>query len=147
MKKTEKKSITLANLTKIYNELPELAKKIPNIRQEFDMDVYGVYCGLKSTAVETECKTHGCGLGNSARLFDIQKSDFTYKEFSYDRFGKRILPYLYMEYGDDLWHFLFSSSWSDYQPTFAHFIKRVKYAIDMNLEIGEWKLRKTPFVK
>ena len=147
MKKAEKKAITLANLTKIYNELPELAKKNPKIRQEFDMDLYGVYCGLKANIIKTECKTHGCGLGNSARLFDVQKSDFSDKEFSYDKFGKRILPYLYMDYGQNVWAFLFSASWSQCQPTFKQFIKRLKYAIDMDLELGDWNYKKSNFVK
>lgn len=153
MKTAEKKAITLASLKKIYEELPKLAETMPSIKDEFDMTVYGAYCGLKSHLIEPECETYGCGLGNSARLFELKESDFYYKKFKYDNFGKRILPSCYSK--DDssvtkekkLWNFLFSSTWDDYQPSFEQFIQRVKYAIDMDLEIGNWKYQKFSFIK
>ena len=85
MKKEEKDlQLTMKNVQKIIDELPPLAEKIPEIREDFDMLVMGVYScyEFKEIVSFNYCKTHGCGLGNSARLFD--KSDKRY----YDQFNE-----------------------------------------------------------
>lgn len=149
MKKLEKKAITLASLIKIYNELPKLAITKPHIKEEFDMTIYGVYNRATKEYIETECATHGCGLGNSALVFELVDSDFrNLHNFNYVSFGKRILPLCYDTFSDEtnLWHFLFASSWGHFQPSFDQFIERVKYAIDTELDLGEWQYQKETFI-
>lgn len=141
--------ITLESLIKIYNELPKLAETKPHIKDEFDMGTYGVYNLKNDYEVKHECCTHGCGLGNSALIFNVQPDDFgLLGRFSYVRFGERVLPSCYDEYSDNtkLWQFLFSSTWSAFQPSFEQFIQRVKYAIDTNLELGEWEYQNESFI-
>jgi hypothetical protein len=146
------KEITKANLIKIYEDLPKLAEQIPAIKAEFDMNEFGVFAGQKQKELNSKCKTYGCGLGNAARLFDIVETDFNNSDstFNYMLFGKRILPGLYYnlyKLQNTLWDFLFDWKWADYQPTFDQFIERVKYTIDMDLEIGSWDYRRDSFTK
>jgi hypothetical protein len=144
------KQITLASLKKIYEKLPVLAETIPSIITDFDMNTFGIYTyNTPKQIKQHDCKTHGCGLGNSARLFRLVKSDFDWEnEFCYHKFGARILPTTYDGSRlTSLWHFLFSSDWKVYQTSFEQFIERVKYAIDMDLEVGEWEFQKESFIK
>lgn len=152
------KEITKANLIKVYEELPKLAEQIPEIKNEFDMERYGVYDTMIGEKIETtSCRACGCGLGNSARLFKLMPSDFGGDGFTYNLFGQRVFPALYLEstyfttrkYAETnrLWRFLFDTAWFNYQPTFDQFIERVKYAIDMDLEIGFWDYQKKSFIK
>ena len=127
--------ITIKNLEKIHKELPLLADKIPSIRKEFDMDSYGCYSG--NIMGNTSCKTHGCGLGNSARLFDLSNELYynSRGKFDYMLFSQSILPSL----KGWLWQYLFSSEWgesySEYK-TFDHFIERVGNMIKLLKEQG-----------
>jgi hypothetical protein len=144
------KEITLESLRKIYNELPKLAETRTHIKDDFDMGTYGVYNLLNNYEMKHECATHGCGLGNSALVFEVKPTDFTSTDrFSYVEFGTRILPSCYDEEGDEqrLWNFLFSANWSSVQPSFKNFIERVKYAIDTELELGEWDYEPQSFIK
>lgn len=144
------KQITLASLKKIYKELPVLAQTVPSIITDFDMQTFGIYTYRTRKEInEHACKTQGCGLGNSARLFRLMKSDFDWEhEFAYHQFGARILPTTYDGSRlTSLWYFLFSSDWYGHQSTFEQFIERVKYAIDMDLEVGDWDYQKESFVK
>lgn len=142
---------TLKNLKKIYRELPILAETIPSIKTDFSMRLYGVFDELTKEEIETnECGTNGCGLGNSARIFKLVKSDFHCNDFSYRNFCRRILPSTYDDvtrFSNGLWDFLFAWSWHVHQPTFEQFIQRVKYAIDMDLKIGQWEYQRKPFIK
>lgn len=147
----KKKKTTLDSLITIYNGLPLLAEKNPAIKDEFDMNRYGVYSFCGKTEIKNNyCKTYGCGLGNSARLFKIENSDFNshyHDVFSYTKFARRILPYCYISNEKyNLWEFLFSSNWAWYQPSFNQFIERVKYAIDKDLELGEWVYQDESFI-
>lgn len=143
------KEITLANLKKIYKKLPKLAETIPSIITDFDMNTFGIYTyNTPKQIKEHVCKTHGCGLGNSARLFKLLRTDFDWEnEFAYHQFGERILPFTYNANPDNLWYFLFGSDWSAHQPSFEQFIQRVKYAIDMNLVLGKWDYQTESFIK
>lgn len=154
MKKTDKE-ITLENLKKVYEELPKLAEEIPSIKDDFDMGLYGIYYFLPKEEIN-ECGTHGCGLGNSARVLDIVDSDFTIddEKFDYYVFGRRVFPscYYFREYSQTsdtnrLWSFLFDAEWANAQPTFEQFIERVKYAIDTDLEVGNWAYQAESFIK
>ena len=132
---------TIQNLEKIYKELPVLAEEIPSIREEFDMENYGCY--NYSTIGNTVCKSHGCGLGNAARLFDLSK-DMYYDNkggFDYRLFSKDILPSIGNCWlpASSLWYYLFSSDWGeDYSnyETFDYFIKRVGNTIQLLKERG-----------
>lgn len=151
MTENDKRKITLASLKKIYEELPKLAEKDPSIINDFNMNHFGVYQDLKKKQIDNNvCGTMGCGLGNSARLFELESTDFnSVGTFSYNRFGQRILPFCYEPDEDDgdgcplmietsLWDFLFSHHWATIQPRFDQFIERVKYAIDKDLDLGHW---------
>ena len=55
----QQKKITIKNLKKVLRELPKLAKKIPEIKQDFNMEILGVYKGLEKENLK-QCKTVGC---------------------------------------------------------------------------------------
>ena len=144
---TNKKK-TLMNLKKIYNKLPELAKKERYIIDDFNMQHYGCYNYLYPFQFHM-CNTLGCALGNSARLFDLNNNLYYLNEaFNYPKFGKIILPSLYYKGNvNTTWEFLFSSEWVNYQSTFNEFITRLKYVIDYDLEIPEWEYQTESFIK
>ena len=126
---------TIMNLEKIHRELPLLADKIPSIRKDFIMGEYGCY--NNSTLSNPVCDSHGCGLGNSARLFDVSKPEYYNKwgKFCYTSFSKDILPSL----KSDLWHYLFSVGWGEEHSgfkTFDNFIDRVSNMIELLKEKG-----------
>jgi hypothetical protein len=148
------KEITLENLKKVYEELPKLAETNPSIKADFDMSLYGVYYFLTKEQIN-ECGTHGCGLGNSARVLDIVECDFKIEDgkFDYFSFGRRVFPSCYhfkegarLSDTNRLWMFLFDAGWAKFQPTFKQFIERVKYAIDTNLEVN-WGYQVESFKK
>ena len=132
---------TIKNLEKIYNELPSLAYKIPFIKEEFDMSKYGCYYGGSVRVII--CRTYGCGLGNSVRLFDISKKEYYNNDgrFDYRLFTDSMLPSLitYLRARSRLWYYLFSAEWghkSSKFKTFDHFIERVGNVIKLLKEKG-----------
>lgn len=142
------KEITLKNLQRVYDELPELAKTIPSIIEEFDMQIYGIYDNLTKDQIKNnQCQTIGNGLGNCALLFGVDQSDFSSERFSFYKFAIRIFPYLLRISLDQGWSFLFHENWAHVQPTFHQFIERVKYYIDCNGELGQWKFQEESFIK
>ena len=94
----KQKQITKKNLLKVVNELPELAKKFPDIINDFDMSVLGIYdCSIFYNIKEIKCDTIGCLLGNSARIFIkdiIKKNIMENYYFNYYKFGYYYFPYL-----------------------------------------------------
>ena len=95
----QQKKITIKNLKKVLRELPKLAKKIPEIKQDFNMEILGVYKGLEKENLK-QCKTVGCLLGNAARVFVDEFTDdlFIDNIFNYTLFGQKFFPYLYESY-------------------------------------------------
>ena len=93
----QQKELTRKNLQRVLRELPKLAKKNPYIKKDFDMKYYRVYNNLKRENL-SECKTSGCLLGNSARIFEDEFTDDLFgdfNEFDYGLFGRKFFPYLY----------------------------------------------------
>lgn len=152
----EQKELTLANLKKVYKELPELAKKMPSIISDFDMNEFGVLHALtKDEITHNYCLTNGCLLGNIARLFELDDRYFLARcpepLYNYDLFGAIQFPFLYNKEekgccGNHIWRFLFDGRWTVHQPTFEQAMKRVKYAIDYNLDIPVWRFREEDFI-
>jgi hypothetical protein len=145
------KEKTLKNLRMCYDGLLELAKKDPRIEQDFDMERFGVYVALQPKEIKNNvCDTHGCLLGNMGRLFEPKKEYFLDGFFNYYKFGSLEFPSLFIEGGgffDETGRFLFDAEWGICQPTFKQAMERLKYVIDMDLEIGKWKFRKQSFIK
>ncbi len=143
------KEITRQNLEKILKELPILAEKMP-IRQNFDMDKFGIYDEVMKNKMDHQCDSVGCGLGWSAELFDLNNPSFynQNERFSYRQFGRDTFPYLYRDTITTItsdWAFLFSSVWASYQPTFDQFIERLKYFLDMEMSLGRWEYQRNSF--
>lgn len=143
---------TIKNLTKIKNELPLLAFKIPEIISDFDMLNYGCYKNVSKDKINNDnvCKTYGCGLGNTARLFDLNKEEyFWHSGFNYDLFCKDILPSLYMSYSyedldtnvNECWYYLFSAQWglTSYN-CFSSFIYRIENLLNHGKLINSFDL-------
>ena len=129
--------VTIKNLEKIHKELPLLAEKIPSIRHEFNMNVLGCYSS--STLSNPFCETYGCGLGHSARLFDLSKPEYYNDEgcFRYGLFSQCILPSIEVEYS--LWHYLFCDEWGEVYSkfkAFEDFIERVANVVKLLKEKG-----------
>lgn len=148
------KEKTLKNLRMCYDGLLELAKKDPRIKDDFDMEQFGVYADLEKSEIKNNvCNTYGCLLGNMARLFEpkdeyFELSFWEQQAFSYFEFGYIEFPSLFDDDGfSDTGNFLFSGTWARFQPTFKQAMERLKYAIDMDLEIGKWEYRKKSFIK
>lgn len=138
---------TINNLERIYIELPILADKIPSIRGEFNMIKIGCYSS--STLANPFCQTYGCGLGNSARVFDLSKKEYYNDEggFRYTRFSDSVLPSLRSEMS--LWSYLFSSEWGYYNSkhkTFEDFISRVASVIKLLKEKGVCEVDYNPYI-
>ena len=100
MKKTltlkQQKNLTIKNLKKVLRELPKLAKKIPEIKEDFFMNAFGVYEGLEKENL-SRCGAVGCLLGNAARIFADEFTDDLFKnnKFDYDNLAIKYFPYLY----------------------------------------------------
>jgi len=125
---------TLANLRKIAEELPILAKSNPRIISDFDMVVFGVFDNRSQAEVLShKCSTNGCLLGNAALLFDLSDPKLYDREdgFDYYRFEDKYLPGI----SDEKWDFLFSSRWTRHEPTFEQAIKRIEFFISVNGEV------------
>ena len=43
----QQKKLTIKNLKKVLRELPLLSEKMPEIKQDFNMEILGVYKGLE----------------------------------------------------------------------------------------------------
>lgn len=145
----DSKQKTLDNLKMVLVELPKLAKKYPEIKTDFNMDIYGVY-EYRSTLEVTQgiCGTTGCLAGNIARLFKPKPEYFsTNDQFNYDHFLMCEFPHPYDGYHEtEVWDFLFSAVWSPYQPTFEHALERIKYVIDNDLKISPWSYREESYI-
>ena len=111
----QQKEITRKNLQRVLTELPKFAEKMPEIKRDFGMGIYGVYKGLKKENL-SECKTYGCLLGNAARIFEDEFTDDLFDEFNefyYDLFGRKFFPYLYgdLDCVTLKWEYLFHNYW------------------------------------
>ena len=138
----QKKELTRKNLERVLTELPLLAEKMPEIKEDFYMDVFGVYDGLEKENL-SRCGSVGCLLGNSARIFKNEFTDdlFTNNKFQYTLFGEKFFPYLYDSrvYGDIIWGYLFSISWR--RTKFRDLdsaLNRIKNLIANDLECNEF---------
>ena len=112
----QQKELTRKNLQRVLRELPKLAKKNPYIKKDFDMKYYRVYNNLKRENL-SECKTSGCLLGNSARIFEDEFTDDLFgefNEFNYGLFGRKFFPYLYgdLDCVTLKWEYLFNIDWA-----------------------------------
>lgn len=131
---------TKRNLKKVFVELPLLAEKHPKIKEDFDMDVFGVYMWkTKDEIRNNHCGTIGCLAGNCARLFKPKKGYFFSSDgkFSYSFFLRMEFPSLYSPYGEAniTWDFLFSSKWRCFAPTFDQAMERLKMLIDNDFDV------------
>lgn len=153
----EQKELTLANLKKVYKELPELAKKNPLIAKDFNMSLLGVFEARSMSSIKrNECSTCGCLLGNMARVFVVKLEYFNLGRnglwnFNYKLFGRAEFPCLYdkglaIDKPNHLWLFLFSERWIYHQPSFDQAIKRLKFIIDCNLDIPTWEFQEEEFI-
>lgn len=92
----DKKRETLKNLKKVLEKLPRLAEEHPEIKEEFDMLIYGVYHMMNSREAKNSCRTCGCLAGNIARLFPLKPDYFSvHGLYSYDLFLHDVFPYFY----------------------------------------------------
>ena len=154
----EKKEITRKNLLRVLEELPKLAEKYFYIRDEFDMTQFGVYCNLYIEDFH-ECKTNGCLLGNIARIFEdeIKKGLFQdrYGLFSYDKFGRKYFPYLYIKIDRNknlskniIWEYLFDTYWANTKfNDFDSAIERIKNILDNDLECNKFSYDTNQIIK
>ena len=152
MKKTltlkQQKNLTIKNLKKVLRELPKLAKKIPEIKEDFFMNAFGVYEGLEKENLN-RCGAVGCLLGNAARIFADQFTDdlFINNKFDYRLFCRKYFPYLYynldylnmnMDYilrRKIMWMYLFSGGWA--KTKFCELedaLQRIKNLLDNDLK-------------
>ena len=156
MKKTftlkQQKKLTIKNLKKVLRELPKLAKKIPEIKMDFNMKILGVYNYCKINELH-KCLTSGCLLGNSARIFEAEFTDDLFtcfqNTFNYKSFGIKYYPYLYDIYGNEniRWKYLFSLRWA--KPRFVDLntlyfddlnsaLQRIENLLENDLECNEF---------
>ena len=138
----QKKEITRKNLQRVLDELPELAKKMPEIIKDFDMEILGVYEDLGESKLY-ECSTAGCLLGNSARLFieDFSKDLFnfgSFNTFNYMIYSIKFFPYLHDKDGfkKNNWFYLFAIKWGKTKfNKFEDALQRIKNLLDNDLEV------------
>ena len=135
----QQKTLTRKNLQRVLEELPKLAEQMPEIKQDFNMGMYGVYAYLEKENL-SQCNTCGCLLGNAARIF---KNEFTedlfgcYNKFYYTLFSGKFFPYLYDKYKQPKlgWYYLFSNHWTfNYFNDFDSAIDRIKNLLANDLE-------------
>ena len=148
----ELKELTRKNLLRVLDELPKLMEKMPKIKEYFYMGIFGVYNNLKRENLR-ECKTFGCLLGNSARIF---KDEFTNDlfneddEFDYRLFGKKYFPYLYNEFSEVTlkWEYLFDNEW-EYSKfgKFEDGLQRIKYLLANDLACHEFSFETNKIIK
>ena len=152
MELNEQKELTRKNLQRVLNELPLLAEKMPEIRRDFNMGVYGAY-QLATKENLGQCGTYGCLLGNSARIFEAEFTDDLFSNFSggfiYRKFAIKFFPYLYFNehnmFGIDHqkkgWNYLFCEDWA--VTKFGNLdsaLQRIKNLLDNDLECNEFDL-------
>lgn len=130
----DNKEKTLENLLKAYNGLMELVKTKPEIKEKFNMQFYGCYDNSEKGF--PVCETSGCLLGNMARVFDLNKSEYyrPFRTFNYRKFAEEEFPALFTKQNvrNPLWHYLFSTAWGN---SFDDAIDRLKLVIDYKLDV------------
>ena len=139
------KEITRKNLERVLKELPLLSEQMPEIKQDFNMGIYGVYNCLKRENL-SQCNTCGCLLGNSARVFKDEFTNDLFKNnnFNYNLFGFKFFPYLYgnVYYGNIRWGYLFSGSWGKTKfGDLKNALQRIKNLLDNDLECNKFNYR------
>jgi len=121
---------TISNLKMVVRELPKLAEEKPKIRDEFNMNNYGIYSGYRIEDIKNnKCFTHGCLLGNIAILFEPKKEYLDCNNrFDYERFCKEEFPTLLNGGFEKIsWSYLFHSNWSETNfKDFDSAIQRIK---------------------
>ena len=142
----EQKEITRKNLQRVLDELPKLAEKMPEIKRDFDMGKWGVYCKLKKKDFN-KCRTTGCLLGNAARVFEKEFTEDLFNKFgkfSYYLFGLKFFPYLYYGTNYDYktqWEYLFEPEWKRTKfNTFEDALKRIENLIKHDLKYTKYNL-------
>lgn len=136
----------LKNLKKLAKQLPILANTThPHIKTDFNMKMF-----CNPTEIITKltkenihlCGTHGCLLGNAPHVLKPKKQHFLEDGgFDYQTYCKDVFPHL----SANMWSFLFSSEWVNFQPTFDQSIQRLNYAIKHKLDFY-WQYQTTPFI-
>ena len=138
----QEKEITRKNLERVLRELPLLVEKNRDIKYLFNMYEYGAYVRLTKENLN-KCKTVGCLLGNSARIFEKEFTDdlFIDNKFKYTLFGIKFFPYLYDESDNRTvkWEYLFDSEWVYYKfRELEDGLNRIQNLLDNNLECNEF---------
>ena len=148
----EQKELTRKNLQRVLEELPKLAEQMPEIRRDFDMEIYGVYNNLEKENLG-QCGTYGCLIGNAARVF---KDEFTddlfdeYNKFDYNLFRKKFFPYLYggIDYVTLKWVYLFSMDWAGTKfNDLDSALQRIENLIANDLECNEFCFKTNQIIK
>ena len=143
IKQTEQKEFTRKNLERVLEELPKLAKKMPEIINDFYMVKCGVYEGLEKENL-SRCSSAGCLLGNAARVFVDEFTDDLYvnNKFNYDRFSRKFFPYLYDSciYQGAKWFYLFSENWAKTKfKDLDSALQRIKNLLANDLECSAYR--------
>ena len=139
----EQKEITRKNLQRVLNELPKLAEKMPEIRRDFNMGVYGVYNSLEKESL-SECKTVGCLLGNAARVFKDEFTEDLFSEYGfwYSLFAGKYFPYLYGINNYLRRDYLFSENWANTKfNDLNSALQRIKNLLENDLECKDFDFK------
>ena len=143
------KEITRKNLLRVLDELPKLAEKMPEIKNDFNMGRYGVYNCLKIENLN-QCHTYGCLLGNIARIFEKEFTNDVFDKsghFDYYLFNKKFFPYLNY-YKNKEWEYLFCGDWKGTKfNKFDDAIERIKNLLDNDLECNNYNYKTNQIIK
>ena len=146
----DKKELTRKNLQRVYNELPKLAEKIPEIKTDFNMGIFGIYDKLKKINFK-ECGTYGCLLGNSARLFVNEFTEYFFdidNKFCYRFFGSVYFPYMNIYKYEIAYNYLFSYKWAITKfNKFEDAIQRIGNLLDNDLICIDFSFETNKIIK
>ena len=147
----QEKELTRKNLIRVLIELPKLVEKMPEIRRDFNMELYGVYNNLKRENLN-ECSTIGGLLGNSARVFvdEFTNDLFIDNKFWYGYFDFKYFPYLDEdgEYPKIKWNYLFSDIWARTKfNDLDSALQRIKNLLDNDLECNEFSFETNKIIE
>ena len=143
MELNEQKELTRKNLQRVLNELPKLAEKMPEIRRDFNMGVYGVYNSLEKENLG-QCGTYGCLIGNAARVFKDEFTDDLFDEYGfwYALFGKKFFPYLYGINNYLRRDYLFSENWANTKfNDINSALQRIENLLENDLECKDFDFK------